>query len=159
MGSGPGHTEHAASPPRRTADPPSRPAAAHPHAPRIRYEEEPVVNALLVCAGALGALCRYELGGWLHRRTGSTAPVGTAAVNLIGAAALALLTASPLGAGWQRVLGTGFLGGFTTFSTWMVETTNLAREGGRRGVLAAAANLLGMLVAGVLAVAVVRRLV
>ena len=47
------------------------------------------------------------------------------------------------------VLGTGFLGGFTTFSTWMFESVRLGEAGGRSGLVAAAINVGGMFVVGV----------
>ena len=51
-------------------------------------------------------------------------------------------------------MGVGFLGGFTTFSTWMVESVLLGEEGGRVGLVAMVANTVPILAAGVLGVAV-----
>jgi CrcB protein len=76
-------------------------------------------------AGSVGALSRYLISGLVQERTGADFPIGTMAVNLIGAFLLGLLA----GAGNDLSLLTtgliGFLGGFTTFSTWMVETLRL----------------------------------
>jgi CrcB protein len=76
-------------------------------------------------AGAGGALVRYLLTGYVQNRTASTMPVGTATVNLIGAFALGVV----LGIDPMQTLvsgaSIGFLGGFTTFSTWMVESARL----------------------------------
>jgi CrcB protein len=81
-----------------------------------------VVAAL---TGSAGALARYLVSGLIQERTRSAMPVGTAAVNVAGALALGLVVgAGDLAAGWS-VAGVGFLGGFTTFSTWMVETARL----------------------------------
>lgn len=112
---------------------------------------------LMLLAGGLGGLARYGLAGAVQRRLGSTRPWGTAAVNLCGAAALGVLMGLNLrgvgGDALVRVVGTGFLGGFTTFSTWMVETVRLTDEAGAAGLRAGLVNLVGMLVVGVLAAA------
>lgn len=109
----------------------------------------------MLLAGALGAWARYEAAGWVQRRRGSSSPWGTAAVNVGGAVALGMLVAAHqadiVGEGWLTVMGTGFCGAFTTFSTWMVETLHLAGEAGRGGIRAALINLLGQLLAGSLA--------
>lgn len=104
-----------------------------------------VVAAL---TGALGALARYVLSGKVQQRTRSSMPLGTAAVNLAGALALGLI----IGAGhptsaWSTA-GAGFLGGFTTFSTWMVETVRLGAvpTPSRRAIV----NLTAMAACGVL---------
>lgn len=112
---------------------------------------------LVVLAGGLGGLARYEVAGVVQRLTRSPRPWGTAVVNLLGAAALGLLLGvqAPDGASTITVdlLGTGFLGGFTTFSTWMVESAHLAEEAGAAGLRAGVVNLVGMLVVGVAAAA------
>jgi fluoride exporter len=105
----------------------------------------------LALAGGFGALARYELAGWVQRRAWHLRPYGTLAVNLTGAFLLGLVTPLvPPQAGLAEVVGTGLLGGFTTFSTWMVETEGLFREGGRAGWLAALVNLGVMLAGGIL---------
>ncbi len=76
-------------------------------------------------AGSIGALARYILSGTLQRRTGSHIPVGTAAVNLIGALALGAVVGAASIPSLLELAVVGFLGGFTTFSTWMVETVRL----------------------------------
>ncbi len=110
---------------------------------------------VMLLAGALGAWARYEAAGWVQRRAASSWPWGTAVVNLAGAVALGLLVAAQqadfVGQGWLKVMGTGFCGAFTTFSTWMVETVHLTREAGMGGIRAGLINLLGQLVAGSLA--------
>lgn len=116
------------------------------------------MTALVLLVGGLGGLARYELGGAVQRRVDSTRPWGTAVVNLCGAGALGLLAglhgAGVVGAAQLEVLGTGFLGGFTTFSTWMVESVRLSDEGGPAGLRAGLANLVGMALAGLAAAAV-----
>lgn len=112
-----------------------------------------MITTLAVLVGGLGALARYELAGFVQRRTKTVIPTGTAVVNLLGALALGVLVGlsveGTVGAAWTRVLGAGFLGGFTTFSTWMLEGLELGREGGRAGMVAAVVNVGGMLVVGV----------
>lgn len=85
-------------------------------------------------AGALGALARYGLSGWVHRFAGPGFPAGTLAVNLAGCFLLGLLTELARHVDWVspevRVwLGIGFLGAFTTFSTFGVETFRAAEAG------------------------------
>lgn len=76
-------------------------------------------------AGSIGAVCRYSAGGFVQRRTNSSMPLGTFAVNMLGAFLLGMIAgANGLSHGWST-LAAGFMGGFTTFSTWMVETSRL----------------------------------
>jgi CrcB protein len=99
-------------------------------------------------AGGLGAVLRFVVGGLLPRVRGAFA-TGTLVVNLTGAFALGLLVGAGASGDVARLLGAGLLGGYTTFSTWMLETERLELE--RRPGLAAA-NLAGSVVLGVLAV-------
>jgi CrcB protein len=99
-------------------------------------------------AGGVGAATRFVVDGLVKDRLGSAYPWGTTVINVSGSFALGLLTGLALQAvvapEWKAVLGTGLLGGYTTFSTASVETVRLLAAG-RRG--AAVANGLGMLVA------------
>ena len=87
--------------------------------------------------GALGAVARFWLSGTIGRRIGETFPWGTLIVNVSGAVAIgALAAALPTTAGPGRGpsllwLGsvTGFLGGYTTVSSFSLQTMNLARGG------------------------------
>ena len=106
------------------------------------------------CAGALGALARFGFAEWLSHRWRKRFPLATFLINVSGALALGLL----LTAGVSRtgavpatrvILGAGFLGGYTTFSTLSFETNALARRG---HTLEAWVNALGTLVVGVVAV-------
>lgn len=111
-----------------------------------------IVLAVLVTSG-LGAVARYGLAGIVQRRSDSTRPWGTALVNVGGALLLGVATglhaAGRIDADVLVVLGMGFLGGFTTFSTWMVESVLLGEPGVDAGLVAGAANLVVMLVAGI----------
>lgn len=96
--------------------------------------------------GGAGALGRLLLDGAVSRRRTGTFPAGTLAVNLIGSLALGVLAGIGVGADDMRLLATGLIGSFTTFSTWMLETQRLAEEGDGR---VAIANVLVSLVLGI----------
>ena len=108
----------------------------------------------LAVAGGLGAVARLVLDGAVRQRTGA-AGLGTVLVNLTGSLLLGLLTglaaASLLPETVRLVVGTGFLGGYTTFSTASVETVRLARQ--RRWAAAAGYGLGALVGAVVLAAA------
>ena len=89
---------------------------------------------LLAVAGAAGALCRFGLGGLVQRLAGDRFPAGTMAVNLLGCLLFGLAWGwfeSRAGASPQAraVVLTGFMGAFTTFSTFAFETANLLQTG------------------------------
>lgn len=108
----------------------------------------PLLLVAVAAAGGIGAAARFVVDGLVKDRLGSAYPWGTTVINVSGSFALGLVTGLALQAvvapEWKAVLGTGLLGGYTTFSTASVETVRLLAVG-RRG--AAVANGLGMLVA------------
>jgi CrcB protein len=88
---------------------------------------------LIALAGGCGALARYGLGGAVHRLLGAGFPWGTAAVNLVGCFLFGLVWSLAEGrfavSGEARVIVlVGFMGAFTTFSTFIFETGGLLRE-------------------------------
>lgn len=79
--------------------------------------------------GGLGAIARFLLDAAVSRRAGRGFPYGTFAVNLSGAVALGALVGVAAGATTYRLLGTGLIGAYTTFSTWSLESHRLGEEG------------------------------
>lgn len=90
---------------------------------------------IAVClGGAFGSGARYLVSGWVTRAFPSVFPWGTMTVNAAGSFLLALLmvvglTTETLSPTWRIALTTGVMGGFTTYSTFNYETTELLREG------------------------------
>lgn len=106
---------------------------------------------ILIVAGGIGAGTRYLLDAVVMRGRTEAFPLGILLVNIIGSFLLGLLTGIPgLATTWLAILGTGLLGGFTTFSTVSTETVLLAR-GGRRDW--AWINLIGTLTLCIVAAA------
>ena len=88
--------------------------------------------AVLAAVGALGgvgAIGRFLLDGAVGGRVGGAFPFGTLAVNLSGAFVLGLLAGVALGTDAYREVGTGLVGGYTTFSTWALESHRLGEDG------------------------------
>jgi CrcB protein len=98
--------------------------------------------------GGLGAVCRFLLDRAVSARAPGGFPYGTLAVNLSGALLLGFLSGLALPATIALVVGTGFVGSYTTFSTWMLETQRLAEE---RQVWVALANIVVSVVLGMAA--------
>jgi CrcB protein len=101
----------------------------------------------VAAAGGVGAVARLVLDGLLRARVRIAYPLGTTVINVTGSLLLGLVTGLALAHGlpaeWRAVLGTGFLGGYTTFSTASYETVRLAQQ---RRYRAALVNGVGMLV-------------
>lgn len=88
----------------------------------------------MALAGALGALARLGLGNWLTARLPSDFPLSTLLINLIGSMLLGFVTGFGVERGrlpeaWRLPLTVGFIGSFTTFSTWSVDTVLLLDAG------------------------------
>jgi CrcB protein len=83
--------------------------------------------------GATGALARYWLSGWIQGVSGGVFPLGTLVVNVVGCLLLGFgmqgMEALPVSAALRTMLTIGFLGAFTTFSTFSYETVTLLRDG------------------------------
>ncbi|HEU5327915.1 MAG: fluoride efflux transporter CrcB [Thermomicrobiales bacterium] len=102
---------------------------------------------LVGLGGIAGANLRYLVSSAAASRWGTLFPYGTLVINLVGSFLLGvLLTAvtGPDGANARALLGTGFCGGFTTFSTFAFETIALAWAGDRRGAVVNALGTIGL---------------
>jgi CrcB protein len=90
---------------------------------------------LLISFGAvLGANARYWIGDWAAQRWGATFPFGTLLINLTGSFLLGLFMTLAterfmLDPRWRIFLAVGFLGAYTTFSTYTFESMTLITQG------------------------------
>ncbi|MDP9166614.1 MAG: CrcB family protein [Actinomycetota bacterium] len=111
-----------------------------------------MISALTLLAGATGAVSRFLLDASIKRRWQSAFPWATVVINVTGSLLLGVLAGLVLFGGhsaiWQTVMGAGFCGGYTTFSTASFETVRLVQQ--RRAGLALA-NATVSLVAAVAA--------
>jgi len=94
---------------------------------------QPTTLGLLALAGAAGTLCRFGLSGLMNTILGKSFPWGTLVVNAVGCLLFGLIapqieTRFSLSPQARLVLLTGFLGAFTTFSTFAFETTEKIHE-------------------------------
>lgn len=104
-------------------------------------------------AGGVGALARFGLDALVSERARLSFPLGTLAVNVTGAALLGLVTGLALHGDGLLLVGTGVLGSYTTFSTWLFETHRLGEDG---ELWMAALNVVVSLAVGLGAVALGR---
>ena len=79
----------------------------------------------VMIGGFFGALARFSVSQWVKSRTATAFPVATLLVNLLGAFLLGLILGHGMGQTWKLLLGTGFMGAFTTFSTFKLENIQL----------------------------------
>ena len=94
---------------------------------------------LIAAGGAAGALCRYGLVNWINSFTHSKTqwgafPLGTLSVNVIGSFLIGIMYVliaerMALHPDWRNIAIVGFLGAFTTFSTFSLETITLLENG------------------------------
>ncbi len=113
---------------------------------------------LIAMAGGLGTLARYALGGAVQRVAGAGFPWGTVVVNALGCFAFGVIWAIgserfAVGSETRTIVLVGFMGAFTTFSTFISETSELLSAGQYAW---AAGNLalqnaagIGLLIAGI----------
>jgi CrcB protein len=125
-----------------------------------------MVRFLLIClGGAVGTAARYSISVWARGALGAGFPYGTIAVNLLGSFLLGAimyvgLSTELISPTTRIVLGTGVMGGFTTYSSFNYETVQLVQEKSYRLALVnLSATVLGCFVAGWLGIAAAKRLV
>jgi CrcB protein len=116
------------------------------------YDAAPMNIVYLAVGGSLGTISRYYAGIWVVNATGARAP-GTFLVNVLGSFAIGLFLALSADRSWSSALvllvAVGFLGGFTTFSTFTWQTYEMIRSG---ETAQAALNISASVVLGMLAV-------
>ncbi len=106
---------------------------------------------LIAVGGSLGAIARYGLSTFVYHTTSETFPWGTLVVNLTGSFAIGvvieLFESAIIPTEWRSFITIGFLGAYTTFSTYTLETVNLLRDGELKlaTLNIVASNLIGIL--------------
>jgi CrcB protein len=90
--------------------------------------------ALVALGGGLGSIARFAVAEWAAQRWGAAFPWGTFIANISGALLIGLLmgivlSRPSISPAYRLLLGSGFLGGYTTFSSWMYESWALADGG------------------------------
>ena len=89
----------------------------------------------VVLVGGIGSVLRFVIDRAVARRAARTFPFGTLAVNISGATLLGFLGGLVLSKEAALLAGTAFVGAYTTFSTWMLETQRLSEEHQMRSAL------------------------
>jgi fluoride exporter len=108
-----------------------------------------LVWAGVMVIGGIGSVTRFLVDRAVTRRLGRPFPFGTLAVNVSGAALLGFLGGLALSRDAALLAGTAFVGAYTTFSTWMLESQRLGEE---RQTWAAIANIVISVALGIAAV-------
>ena len=109
-----------------------------------------VLWAAVMMIGGLGSVARFLIDRTVARRVARAFPFGTLTVNITGALLLGFITGLALSHEAALLAGTAFVGAYTTFSTWMLETQRLAEE---RQIWIALANIAVSVVLGIAAAA------
>jgi fluoride exporter len=115
-----------------------------------------VIYLWIAFGSGIGGVCRYVLGGWVARQAGAAFPWGTLLVNILGCTFIGWFAAMTGPDG--RILAStrtrqfvmvGICGGFTTFSSFSLETLNLLRDGEAGRAVANMSLSLGLCMLGV----------
>jgi CrcB protein len=109
------------------------------------------VWAGVLVIGGVGAVLRFLVDRTVARRMARPFPYGTLTVNISGAVLLGVFSGLALSPNVALLAGTAFVGAYTTFSTWMLETERLTEE---RQVRLAVANIVLSVLLGIAAAAV-----
>ena len=134
-------------------DPPNAPSEDFDHAEESAPQELCAgMNKYLIVGfgGFLGSIARFWLGGYIYERVGARFPYGTFIVNCSGCFAIGLIMAilterTHLSPVWRLLIPIGFIGGYTTFSTFEYETFMAMREG---ALVAAFLNIILSVIVG-----------
>ncbi|GAA4236493.1 hypothetical protein GCM10022254_46260 [Actinomadura meridiana] len=104
-----------------------------------------IVSLLVLAGGAVGAVFRYIIDGYVKATAGKSFPWGTLTVNVLGSALLGAFHGAGTGTNLEALLGTGLCGALTTFSTFELDTVHLIQDGeyGRAAINALGGLLLG----------------
>ncbi|PAF20766.1 hypothetical protein CHH49_14625 [Terribacillus saccharophilus] len=106
------------------------------------------MSIIFVLAGGwLGAISRYEISRRVETFWRNDFPLGTFLINITGSFLIGIVYQAGLGSGWQNFLAVGFLGSFTTFSTFFLE---IAQLGSRRRIILAISYLLSSYIIGII---------
>jgi fluoride exporter len=97
--------------------------------------------------GAFGSIARYHLGKVIAQRSKGTFPVGTFIINLSGALLLGSVTGIDVSRNVYMLIADGFLGAYTTFSTFMYEGFNLFQDNEKKN---AVTYISGTLILGII---------
>lgn len=81
--------------------------------------------ALVAIGGFFGAISRFGMSSWIKSKIATIFPIATLIINLIGAFLLGIIIGANLSNDWRLLFGTGFMGAFTTFSTFKLENIQL----------------------------------
>ncbi|BDG34860.1 fluoride efflux transporter CrcB [Saccharococcus caldoxylosilyticus] len=82
-------------------------------------------SALVAIGGFFGAIARFGVSNWIKQKYPSSFPIATLLVNLVGSFLLGYMIGKGWNASWNLLFGTGFMGAFTTFSTFKLENVTL----------------------------------
>ncbi|MFD0770785.1 fluoride efflux transporter CrcB [Bacillus sp. CGMCC 1.60114] len=105
------------------------------------------MNILLVgIGGFFGAITRFFISTVAKEKYGNAFPYGTFFINIIGSFLLGMLFGAEVAKMWILLCGTGFMGGFTTFSTYQLEMIQLIhkREGQKALLYFVMSNVIGI---------------
>ncbi|MCD7036335.1 fluoride efflux transporter CrcB [Metabacillus sp. GX 13764] len=80
---------------------------------------------LVASGGFFGAIARFSMSNLIKKKYPMRFPIATLVINLLGAFLLGFLIGKGVHQSWQLLLGTGFMGAFTTFSTFKLENIQL----------------------------------
>ncbi|MBX7042811.1 MAG: fluoride efflux transporter CrcB [Ignavibacteria bacterium] len=125
-----------------------------------------MINYIMIAVGgALGSVARFGMSSLVQKSAGIGFPYGTLSVNIVGCFVIGIAAEMfedlLIPSEWRSFVTIGFLGGFTTFSAFSLETVNLIREGESLHAIAnvALSNILGIaaVVAGVFAYRAIRK--